>query len=102
MGVIVDLVEKLVDRCLQLAGHRAERQREFFQRFVEPLYSDFERVHEDYLSTFRLVRQSLVDGTASLDNKFLFDRIYADSIFSDGLFRLALCAATRFALPAEV
>lgn len=50
--MILTLLDKLIDRCIQLIKHRAEAQRNVFNDFVLPMFSEFEVVHNNYLDTF--------------------------------------------------
>jgi hypothetical protein len=80
--MIVDLIDKLIDRVIQLVKEHKEAQKNLFENFVEPAYSLLQSVHEDYLKSFTAYRtaidtapyfSSVVDGlctTIKKDNLF--------------------------------
>lgn len=83
--MIVDLIDKLIDRCIQLAARREQDRRALFEEFVAPAYVTFEAVHDDYLDTFREYRRILTESSAPLTaNHPVFDKLRADSLFSQG------------------
>jgi hypothetical protein len=83
--MLLDLVDKLLDRCIQLAKRKEEEHRALFEDFVEPAYATFEAVHNDYLETFRVYRRMLADGSVRLTKDHpIFDKLREDSLFSQG------------------
>lgn len=80
--MIIDLLEKLIDRLIQLAKYKQELSQEFFSNFVEPTYLEFEAIHQKYLSSFKEYRKLLKDESNSI--KYLIDRIKEDQLFGDG------------------
>lgn len=79
--MLLTLVDKLIDRCIDLVKHKQEVNRSLFSDFVEPAYIQFEIVHNDYLETFRSYRGKLKDGNESLAK--LIDKIKEDNLFSE-------------------
>jgi len=57
--MLLDVIEKLVDRCIQLAKHSQERNRALFDDFVAPAFEQFEAVHRGYMSQFEKYRDTL-------------------------------------------
>ena len=81
--MIVEIVDKLVDRLLQLIKHRKEQNQELYSNFVEPAIADFEAVHKNYMESFKSYRTTLREGKTPLDMEHpLFDKIREDSLFS--------------------
>jgi len=81
--MLIDLLDKLVDRCIQLAKRGEEVSRSLFDEFVEPVYLQFETVHSAYLESFRRYR-SVIKNTENLDTDAsdLLDQIRTDSLFT--------------------
>lgn len=83
--MILTLLDKLIDRCIQLIKHRAEVQRNVFNDFVLPVFSEFEVVHNNYLDTFHKYRQLLKTSDKGCDLTHpIFDLIKEDIIFTKG------------------
>ena len=51
--MLLDLIEKLVDRCIGLVREQKEAKRHFLQDFVDPIYSEFQSLHDGYLASFK-------------------------------------------------
>jgi hypothetical protein len=79
--MIIDLIDKLVDRCIQLVKEKKEISKSLLSDFVEPAYAQFDEVHKNYLETFRAYRDSLKGRNSSLP--VLIDKIKEDNLFSD-------------------
>jgi len=79
--MIIDLIDKLIDRCIQLVKHKQEVSRSLLSDFVEPAYAQFEEVHNNYLETFRAYRDKLKNKNESLPE--LIDKIKEDNLFSE-------------------
>ena len=81
--MIVEIVDKLVDRLLQLIKHRKEQNQELYSNFVEPAIADFEAVHKNYMKSFKSYRTTVREGQTPLNMDHpLFDKIREDSLFS--------------------
>lgn len=78
MAIGVDDLAKLI--LSGIDGSREERRR-FFSKFVEPVYSEFEAIHEDFLIKFdQEYRQLILSPTHPLDlNHPLLARVAQDS-----------------------
>ncbi len=55
--MIVDLIDKLISRSIDLIRETEKRNRDIFTDFVEPLFQCFESVHKDYTDTFKKVHE---------------------------------------------
>lgn len=81
--MIVEIIDKLIDRFLQLIKHRKEQNQELYSSFVEPAFADFEAVHKNYMDSFKVYRNLLRTFEGRLDmNHPIFDQIKEDSLFS--------------------
>ena len=84
--MVIDLIDKLIDRCIQLVRYREEIHRRLFDAYVEPIQTDFEAVHEDYLETFRKYRAMVRAPVPTLDEHHpVLDAITEDSLFNSKL-----------------
>lgn len=79
--MIVELVDKLIDRSIQLIKHHQETRRNLLEDFVNPVFSEFESVHENYLECFQKYR----DIIKSSDNpRSVIHEIEKDHLFTEG------------------
>lgn len=80
--MIIDLIDKLLDRAIQLLKEHKEARREFFENFVEPTYALCQDVHEEYLKCFEAYRATIDSAS---DFKSVVDGLCA-AIKKDNLF----------------
>lgn len=66
--MIVDLVDKLADRIIQLLTLRKQQRADLLEKFVSPVFAEFEAVHAAYLDSFARYRQTI---EASADARWL-------------------------------
>lgn len=80
---MLDLVLKFIDRCIALVKRREQVNRSFYVDFVNPAFADFERVHKDYMDSFRNYREEIKTTSTYLDSDHpILDMIRRDSLFS--------------------
>lgn len=80
---MLDLILKLIDRCIALAKRREESNKEVYSNFVAPIFDDFEEVHKNYLESIRRYRDLLKDSDIALnENHPIFEELWGDSLFS--------------------
>lgn len=93
---MVDLIFKLIEKCIELVRQREESDRKLYEDFVEPAVADFEKVHQNYLETFQSYRRILETQSATLtiDHPIL-KKIKEDMLFS-AQFRSKLEALEEF------
>ena len=83
--MLLDLIEKLVDRCISLVKEHKETKRQFLEDFVVPIYSEFQSVHDGYLQSFREYRALLdEDGDLATKSAKLRDKLHEDNLFTSG------------------
>jgi hypothetical protein len=49
----------LIDRLISLVQERKTRRRDYFEKIIDPLYSQFTPLGEDYLALFRAAKESI-------------------------------------------
>jgi hypothetical protein len=54
--MIIDLVDKLVDRVIQLLTYRKHTRAALLGKYVTPVFEEFEQVHSAYLESFSRYR----------------------------------------------
>lgn len=91
--MILSEVVNLLNLLRELAGRKAELDRIFFDRFVEPIWGAFTAIHQDYKDSFNGYISLVVDETNSIDD--IVDRLRTDSINSEDL-RANLRAMMRY------
>jgi hypothetical protein len=80
---MLDLLLRLIDKCIDFLKRREESKRRLYDDFVAPAFSDFESLHEDYLERFRKYRQILVSTSEPFNPRHtLYGQIEVDTLFS--------------------
>lgn len=83
--MLLDLIEKLINKSIELAKEAQKRKRELFSDFVEPLFKVFEEVHSDYVETFKKARELIKNTKEPLEtNRQLKEVILEDALLSRG------------------
>ena len=84
--MLIDLLDKLIDRCIQLVQVREKQNRDLYTDFLAPTLDNFERVHKNYLETFAAYRKMLLSGSdpLTLDHP-IFNKLIEDSKSSSDL-----------------
>ena len=83
--MIIDLIDKLIDRCIQLLKHSHEVQKNLFDDFATPVYKDFESVHDEYIKSFRGYRDIIkAEDDFSTVCDSLCEKIEEDILFNAG------------------
>lgn len=65
--MLVDLVDKLLDRIIGLMNYRSEVRKTLLDDHITPIYSEFELVHKGYLESFEKYRELIKSGKYPLD-----------------------------------
>ena len=83
---MLDLILKLIDRCIELAKRREETSKARYAQLVAPIFDSFEVVHTDYLDSFKRYRD-LIKGTELPLNLAhpILDEISTDTLFSESI-----------------
>jgi DNA-binding protein H-NS len=93
---MIDLIVKLIEKCIQLVQQRQEANRKLYTDFVEPAISDFEKVHQNYLETFKQYREMLTSDSTPINSKHpVLQKLEQDINFSAHL-RTKLTALHQF------
>jgi hypothetical protein len=81
--MLIDLVDKLADRLIQLVNHKRALRREHLEQFVTPTFEAFNAVHTHYLSSFARYREILRSAEGPLGpSHSLLDLIRTDNLFT--------------------
>jgi hypothetical protein len=81
--MIVDLVDRLVDRIIQLFQHHKAVKRATLTEYLEPAYGAFEAVHGTYLESFERYRSRIKSEPDLLQAASpLLDDIRKENLFS--------------------
>lgn len=95
--MLVDLSEKLVNRCLQLLRHRHEQRQSLLASQVEPTLVNFEELHAVYMRIFREAHEEISQAPDPIiKTGEIGERLFRESLFNN-LNRVRLLAQT-FAL----
>ena len=55
--MIIDLVDKLADRVIQLLTYKKQMRADLLEKYVLPVFGEFEQVHSAYLESFARYRE---------------------------------------------
>jgi len=81
--MIVDLIDKLVDRILQLANHGKLTRRALLDDHATPLFEAFEAIHAQYLASFNRYRNVIATSTEPLTpTHSLIGEIQSENLFT--------------------
>ena len=81
--MLLNLLEQLLDGCVQFGRQRQEKCRPSFTDSVEPVYQLCQQLHEQYLANFREYRAKLTQTGAFTGNvEELCGRLTKDNRFS--------------------
>ena len=81
--MVLDLVEKLVDRLIQLATYRKQVRQQLLDEHVKPVFEAFEAVHREYLASFAKYRDVLKGSADPFEpNHPLLEAILTDNLFT--------------------
>jgi hypothetical protein len=78
---IAKLISKLFETLKDLIQHSQEANRNFYQDFAAPAFSDFDKVHQNYIETFLGYRKMIESGDKPLDLSHpVFEKIKDDAL----------------------
>ena len=80
--MIVDLIDKLVDRVIQFVNYKKESRKTLLNDYITPIYEEFEIVHDAYLTSFNEYRNFLKEATELSPNSPILDTIEKDNLFN--------------------
>lgn len=81
--MLLDLIDKIIDRCIQLVEKREKADLELYSDILAPALEDFEHLYKDYVKTFMEYRR-YIESSYEPTNRHhpIFDQIYEDSVLS--------------------
>ncbi len=83
--MLVDLFDKLINRCIQLAERREKARKHLFDDFISPIYQEFEAIHNEYIQSFRRYRELIKSSKTPLrKNSPILDLVREDLLFTSG------------------
>jgi hypothetical protein len=83
---MLDLFLRLIDRCIELAKRKEEKNKRFYAEFIAPAFADFEAVHKNYMESFMKYREMLLDEQFTLNSQHpVVNLVMSDSLFSDNI-----------------
>lgn len=80
--MIIDLVDKLADRIIQLLTLRKQQRADLLEKYVSPVFAEFEAVHSAYLESFSRYRQAIHDSSDQHWLPTLLSTLDRDNLFS--------------------
>ncbi|MBC8030952.1 MAG: hypothetical protein H7Z16_12640 [Pyrinomonadaceae bacterium] len=94
--MIVDLIDKLLDRCIQFVERGEKIQRELYSDFLAPALEVFEKVHRNYIDTFVSYRRTLESSRELMDEHHSIFNTIADDSSLTGDMRSKIVALRSF------
>jgi hypothetical protein len=83
---MIELVLKLIEKCIELVKRREEVTAKLFDNFVNPAFHDFDLVHRNYLDSFKHYREMLMDTEPELNRAHpILSELRQDALFSEDL-----------------
>ena len=79
--MIVDLIDKLLTRLIQLKAEQNKHKSTLYAEFLKPINEGFEAIHKEYMTSFRSYKEELNTNPEGIDK--LLQRISDDRIFND-------------------
>jgi len=84
--MLIDLIDKLIDRCIQLVQRREKQDRDLYSELLAPTLDNFESIHKNYLETFMVYKNMLQSESESLTlDHPIFNKLIEDSQSSSDL-----------------
>lgn len=80
--MVIDLVDKLVDRVVQLLTYRKQMRTVLRDTYVAPVFEEFEQVHSAYLESFARYRDLLQSTSDPKWIQSLQSTLEKDNLFS--------------------
>lgn len=79
--MMIGLVDPLIEGIVRLYKYRKTTKKKMFDDYITPIYTEFQKLHEDYIKSFEEYRK-LIQSSNQLnrDNKLL-DRVQKDNLF---------------------
>jgi len=65
--IIVEGVGKIAEKIKELVVIKKEKREKRFEKIFQPLYTDFLKIHADYIGLFENVNRALIDALGSND-----------------------------------
>jgi len=83
---MIDLVLKLIERCIALVKRREETNRTMYTDFIAPAFADLAAVHRNYLDSFQRYRDMIMNADFVLNRQHpVIDTVAKDGLFSADL-----------------
>jgi hypothetical protein len=80
--MIIDLVDKLANRLIQLLTYKQEKRAELLEKHITPVFEEFERVHSAYLESFSRYRDQILNAQTADWIPSLQAMLRKDNLFS--------------------
>ncbi len=80
--MIIDLVDKLADRIIQLLTYRKQQRADLLEKYVSPVFAEFEGVHAAYLESFSRYREVIQNSSDNQWLQTLLSTLDCDNLFT--------------------
>jgi len=78
--MVLDLIDKLIDKLLDLSRERERVDQNLFEESVHPTFITFEALHENYITSFQKYQAALEGNPALCSEHTVFADIVRDSL----------------------
>jgi hypothetical protein len=82
------IVDKILNLGISLINWKKQQKITQYEKFVAPMFQDFEKVHEDYIDSFKKYRdllKKLKSGSKEITIDTILETIKEDSLFTEDL-----------------
>ncbi|HPG42065.1 MAG TPA: hypothetical protein PLP19_22185 [bacterium] len=94
--MIADLILKFLDGSIELLKIKQDKRKNYFTTLIEPLYQNFEILHQDYLRSFENYRH-MIKTSQSFDSEHpVLDLIVKEHLFSQCIRKKIKAASKLF------
>jgi hypothetical protein len=80
--MILDLIDKLVDRVIQLLTYKQQMRRALLDMYITPVFEEFEKVHAAYLDSFSRYRDTIQNSRDPNWIRTLQATLHTDNLFT--------------------
>ncbi len=90
--IIVDIIDKLVSRIIDLLKEEQRMKKSIHDDFVEPLMVQFEQIHKDYVESFIRYRKIVQRGASIVQREHPMFREVEEDVLASSTLRIKLAA----------
>jgi len=79
--MMIGLVDPLIEGIVRLYKYRKATKKKMFDDYITPIYTEFQKLHEDYIKSFDEYRKLIQSSNQLNRDNELLDRVQKDNLF---------------------